>query len=65
MLTLLNNATVYAPAHLGMRNLLIGGGQILAISESPLAASGAHVIDLAAAKNSMNSNTWPFFRICV
>lgn len=47
MLTLLNNAMVYAPQRLGMRNLLIGGGQILAISESPLVASGATVVDLA------------------
>jgi beta-aspartyl-dipeptidase (metallo-type) len=46
VLTLLNNAMVYAPQRLGRRNLLIGGGQILAISEAPLVASGATVIDL-------------------
>ena len=47
MLTLLNNAMVFAPQRCGMRNLLIGGGQILAISETPLVATGATVIDLA------------------
>lgn len=30
------NANIYAPAHQGLKNLLIGGGKILAISSDPL-----------------------------
>jgi beta-aspartyl-dipeptidase (metallo-type) len=33
VLTLLRNADVYAPAHLGRRDLLVGGGIVLAIAE--------------------------------
>ena len=35
---LLRNADVFAPAAIGRRNLLIGGGRILAISTSPIEA---------------------------
>lgn len=46
MLTLIKNAQVFAPENLGTRNLLLGGGHILAVSEDELLASGAAVIDL-------------------
>ncbi|NOX69673.1 MAG: beta-aspartyl-peptidase [Gammaproteobacteria bacterium] len=46
MLTLIKNAQVFAPENLGTRNLLLGGGHILAMSEDELLASGAAVIDL-------------------
>ena len=46
MLTLIKNAQVFAPENLGMCNLLLGGGQILAISDDDLMASGATVLDL-------------------
>lgn len=46
MLTLIKNAQVFAPDDLGMRNLLLGGGQILALSEDEIVASGATVLDL-------------------
>jgi beta-aspartyl-dipeptidase (metallo-type) len=46
VLTLIKNANVYAPEHLGVRHLLIGGGRILALSDDNLEASGALVIDL-------------------
>jgi beta-aspartyl-dipeptidase (metallo-type) len=46
VLTLIKNANVFAPQHLGVCHLLIGGGRILALSEDNLEASGAAVIDL-------------------
>jgi len=46
LLTLIKNAQVFAPENLGTRNLLLGGGHILAMSEDELLASGAAVIDL-------------------
>ena len=46
MLTLIKNAQVFAPDDLGMRHLLLGGGQILALSEDEIVASGATVLDL-------------------
>ncbi len=48
MLILIKNAQVFAPENLGTRHLLVGGGQILAISEDELVATGAAVIDLEA-----------------
>ncbi len=55
MLTLLRNAEVFAPARLGRRDILIGGGTIVAI-ESDLGAFAAaragmcEVVDLASAR---------------
>lgn len=46
MLTLIKNAQVFAPENVGIRQLLLGGGRILALSEDELVASGAAVIDL-------------------
>jgi len=46
LLTLIKNAQVFAPENLGTRHLLLGGGQILAISEDELVATGAAEIDL-------------------
>ncbi len=45
MLTILANADVFAPAALGIRHLLIGGGRILQVSEHPLRISGASIVD--------------------
>ena len=46
MLTLIKNANVFAPQHLGVCQLLIGGGRILALSDDNLEVTGAAVIDL-------------------
>jgi beta-aspartyl-dipeptidase (metallo-type) len=50
-LTLLRNADVYAPARLGRRDLLVGGGTILAIEErlDPV-MTGCDVVDLKGAR---------------
>jgi len=45
LLTLIKNAQIFAPERLGTRNLLLGGGRILALSADELTASGATVID--------------------
>lgn len=48
-LRVIQNANVYAPEPLGMKNLLIGGGKILAISDDPLALQAslsAETVDL-------------------
>ena len=51
-LTLLKNADVYAPAHLGQRDILVAAGQVVAIE--PLIDSAhyphAHVVDLNNAR---------------
>jgi beta-aspartyl-dipeptidase (metallo-type) len=47
LLKLLTNARVFAPEALGMRHLLVGGGQLLAVSDEPLSVPGAEVTDLA------------------
>jgi beta-aspartyl-dipeptidase (metallo-type) len=50
---IINNADVYAPAALGCKSVLIGGGKILAISNSPIelpASLNAEVIDLHGCK---------------
>ncbi|MBX3207188.1 MAG: beta-aspartyl-peptidase [Labilithrix sp.] len=51
-LTLLRNAEVYAPARLGRRDLLLGGGAILAIEEriDAVAVPGCEVVDLDGAR---------------
>lgn len=49
-LLLVRNADVHAPEALGRRDLLLGGGRVLAMSEAPIelpGALGATVIDLA------------------
>lgn len=48
MLYRILNARVFAPQNLGIRHLLLGGGRILAISESPdgVSAAGAGEVDL-------------------
>lgn len=46
MLTLLRDAEVYAPEPLGRRDLLLGGGRILAIAEPGITAPGADELDL-------------------
>ncbi len=43
MLDLLLNADVYAPAHIGRRHLLVGGGTILYVGEAQPEISGAEV----------------------
>ncbi len=51
MLTLLLNADVYAPAQLGLRHLLIGGGQVLAVHAGPahdFSLPDVEIVDLAA-----------------
>ena len=45
MLTILSNARVFAPEDLGIKNLLLGGGRILAVSDDQLEATGAVIID--------------------
>ena len=56
MLSLLRDAELYAPAPRGRRDLLIAGGQILAISdagqrlEAPPASLGVEIIDCAGAR---------------
>ncbi|KFN44593.1 beta-aspartyl-peptidase [Arenimonas oryziterrae] len=49
-LLLLRNADVHAPAHVGLRHLLIGGGKILSIGEDPepviAGAAGLQVVDV-------------------
>jgi beta-aspartyl-dipeptidase (metallo-type) len=48
-MTVIHNAKVYAPQPLGRKSLLIGGGQILAISNEPIELPdtlGVEVIDL-------------------
>ena len=37
LVTVIRNADVYDPKHLGLRSLLVGGGKVLAISESEIA----------------------------
>ena len=52
MLTLFKNADVYAPEHVGRRDLLVGGGAILAIAEkldAPMPPD-CEVVDLAGAR---------------
>ena len=51
-LTLLRNAEVYAPAHLGRRDLLVGGGTVLAMAPGlPLPAlPGCEVVELEGAR---------------
>ncbi len=51
-LTLLRNAEVYAPARLGRRDLLLGGGVILALEErlADVHVPGCEVVDLAGAR---------------
>lgn len=51
-ITLLRNADVYAPAHLGRRDLLVGAGTILAMAEKldDVAVPGCTVVDLAGAR---------------
>ncbi|MCH7854454.1 MAG: beta-aspartyl-peptidase [Proteobacteria bacterium] len=46
MLILIKNAQVFAPENVGIRQLLLGGGRILTLSEDELVASGAAIIDL-------------------
>lgn len=46
MLTIVNNAQLFAPEDRGICNLLIGAGRILAISNNELVASGADEVDL-------------------
>ncbi|MEM0962347.1 MAG: beta-aspartyl-peptidase, partial [Bacteroidota bacterium] len=48
MLTLLLNADVFAPAPLGRRHVLVGGGRVLSVSDSPLDIRGVDIeaIDL-------------------
>lgn len=36
MLTLINNASLYTPAPLGRKNVLVGGDKVLAISDEPI-----------------------------
>ena len=52
MLTLLRNAEVFAPERIGRRDILIGGGKILAMDRelSDLAVPKCSVIDLAGAR---------------
>ena len=52
-LTIINNASLYAPEYQGVKSLLIGGGKILAINDSPITLDdslNADVIDLAGQK---------------
>lgn len=53
-LTLLKNADVYAPDRTGRRDVLVGGGKVLALSETPVSAASLPVacdtIDLAGAR---------------
>lgn len=51
-LTLLRNIDVYAPKHLGKRDLLVGGGAILGIAESLDAPNvpGSEVVELGGAR---------------
>ena len=44
-LTIIRNADIYAPEHLGIRDVLIGGGKILSIDEKIDSIRGADVID--------------------
>jgi len=46
LLILIKNAQVFAPENVGIRQLLLGGGRILTLSEDELVASGAAIIDL-------------------
>jgi beta-aspartyl-dipeptidase (metallo-type) len=51
-LTLLTNAELYAPDKRGRRDILVGGGTVLAIGErlAPPAIDGVSVVDLAGAR---------------
>jgi len=51
-LTLLKNAELYAPAKTGRRDVLVGGGEVLAVSETPLefAASVCDTVELDGAR---------------
>jgi beta-aspartyl-dipeptidase (metallo-type) len=52
-LTIINNASLYAPEYQGVKSLLIGGGKILAINDSPITLDdslNADTIDLAGQK---------------
>ena len=52
-LTLINNANLYTPEPVGIKNLLIGGGKILAIDDKPIQLSDnvdVEVIDLNGGK---------------
>lgn len=44
-LCVIQNANVYSPAPLGLNNLLIGGGKILAINEDPIEISTSLISD--------------------
>jgi beta-aspartyl-dipeptidase (metallo-type) len=51
VLTLLRNALVFAPEHLGARDVLVGGGVILAVGERLALPEGVgHVVDLDGAR---------------
>src|SRR5690606_8577683 len=52
MLTLLRNLELYAPAHLGRRDVLVGGGRVLAIEArlEPHGLPGCDVVDLHGAR---------------
>ena len=45
---MLRGADVYAPEHLGTRDLLLGGGRILGVAETIEAPSGVEVRTVAA-----------------
>ena len=45
MLTLLRHADLYAPHAVGLRDLLIGGGQVLAIGKNLPALGGAEAVE--------------------
>jgi beta-aspartyl-dipeptidase (metallo-type) len=45
VLTILSNAKVFAPESLGVRHVLVGGGEILQISDSPIRIDGAAVVE--------------------
>lgn len=52
-LILLRNADVYAPQHIGLRSLLLGGGRVLAISDVDVElpeSLGGRIIDLSGRK---------------
>ena len=43
---LLKNANVYAPSHIGKKDILLGGGKILLISDCIDSVSNVKVIDI-------------------